>query len=271
MNSPLPSTVIADLAGEALRQELATFPKPGLVSFVDNGSHPDMDAACFLDSIEAITPSFAQMAEAGRAGATLKDLQEIGLAAEKAMLQTTGGRNTHRGAIFCLGLLAAAAGCRHQVPGLTLGEIVKKQWGRAIPSAKTLPPDSIGIAMCQRYQQGGVREEASRGFPSVFVHGLPALRACLPLGREAACVHTFFAIMENCEDTTLLHRGGRAGQIFAHDAARNFLQKGGVACPDWLTTATEIHHEFVRRNLTAGGVADLLAATLFVEDISRFS
>lgn len=255
-------TAIASAVSRALREELETYPKPGLVSLVDNGSHPDMDAECFLTSITAIEPFFAQMAQAGAANGTLRDLQGIGLAAESAMLAATLGRNTHRGAIFCLGLLAAAAGA--QTPGQSLGEIIRQRWGSAIPQPADLPPTSSGLVMCHRHHLGGVRREAALGFPSITHHGLPALRSTSD--REAARVLTFFTLLEICEDTTLLKRGGLEGQNFARAEARRFLKAGGVTHPHWRETATEIHQSFIRRNLTAGGAADLLAATLFVNN-----
>lgn len=256
--------IIAAAVSQALREELATYPKPGLVSFVDHGSHPDMDAECFLASIAAIEPFFAQMAEAGAADCALRDLQTIGLAAEDAMLDATKGRNTHRGAIFCLGLLAAAAGNR--ATDQPLGEIVRERWGGEIPQAADLPETSAGIALCHRHRLGGVRREAALGFPSIYRHGLPAFRSTDD--REAARVQAFFILLETCEDTTLLNRGGSEGREFAQIEARRFLENGGVAAPRWRETATEIHDAFVRRNLTAGGTADLLAATLFVNDLS---
>ena len=271
MTLPLRPEVIADHAAKALRRELATFPKPGLVSFVDNGSHPDMDADCFLRSISAITAHFAHMAEAAAQGASLADLQKIGLAAEADMLTATQNRNTHRGAIFCLGLLSAAAAVRHQSPGLSLGEIVQDRWGGSIPQASDLSPDSDGIRMCQQFQQGGVRRESACGFPTIYEIGLPALRSSIHQGMEEACVQTFFALLERCEDTTLLKRGGAEGLEFARREARHFLEAGGVENLDWLESAKAIHRKFIERNLTAGGVADLLAATLFVEDIERHS
>ncbi|WP_284211936.1 triphosphoribosyl-dephospho-CoA synthase, partial [Methylobacterium brachythecii] len=98
---------IARCAVEALRLELDTYPKPGLVSLVDSGSHDDMDAATFKASAAALEPYFCELAEAGARGLGMDGLRRIGLAAEAAMLAATGGVNTHRGAIFGLGLLAS--------------------------------------------------------------------------------------------------------------------------------------------------------------------
>ncbi|MBE2205376.1 MAG: triphosphoribosyl-dephospho-CoA synthase [Chthoniobacterales bacterium] len=258
---------IARCVADALHEELVTFPKPGLVSFMDNGSHPDMDADCFLTSIAAITPFFAEMAGAAGENASLSDLQEIGLTAETAMFAATGGRNTHKGAIFCLGLLAAAAGVPEAGPERSLGRIVRERWGRDIPRADALPETSAGIALCRQFHLGGVRAEAAGGFPSVYQYGLPILEAITD--REAARVQVFFHLLEHCEDTTVLKRGGLAGRQFACSEARRFLQNGGVKHPQWKETAEDIHREFVRRNLTAGGTADLLAATLFTAKIAR--
>ncbi len=173
---------IARCAANALTEELATYPKPGLVSFVDRGGHPDMDAECFLASIEAIKPYFGEMAKAGATGCRLLDLQRIGVAAEESMLDATGGKNTHRGAIYCLGLLAAAAGKQMaggDLLGLPLGRIVAESWGEEILLPDALLQTSRGLAMCHRYKINGVRGEAKKGFPSIFSAGLPAFQTAL--------------------------------------------------------------------------------------------
>jgi triphosphoribosyl-dephospho-CoA synthase len=262
---------IARCAANALTEELATYPKPGLVSFVDQGSHPDMDAECFLASIAAIQPYFGEMAEAGATGCSLLDLQRIGIAAEESMLSVTGGKNTHRGAIYCLGLLTAAAGkqmAEGNLLDLPLGQIAAESWGDEILLPDSLLQTSRGLEMCHRYKLGGVRGEAKAGFPSIFKAGLPAFQAALnSTDREAARVQAFFAILEVCEDTTLLKRGGYPGWKYAQAQVRRFLRGGGIASPEWKILAEEIHCGFVARHLTAGGAADLLAATLFVNHL----
>jgi triphosphoribosyl-dephospho-CoA synthase len=263
---------IARSAANALTEELATYPKPGLVSFVDQGSHPDMDAECFLASIGAIKDYFGEMAAAGAGGRKLLDLQRIGISAEESMLDATGGKNTHRGAIYCLGLLAAAAGKQMadgNLFGLSLGRIVAESWGDEILLPDALLQTSRGLEVCHRYKLGGVRGEAKQGFPSIFKAGLPAFQtALISVGREAARVQAFFAILEVCEDTTLFKRGGDLGWKYAQKQVRRFWHRGGVVSPDWKILAEEIHAGFVARHLTAGGAADLLAATLFISHLN---
>lgn len=260
---------IARCVSRALRDELAAYPKPGLVSPVDSGSHPDMDVDCFRASIRCLEPFFERLAHAGSVRAPLTTLQEIGLEAEAAMLEVTGGRNTHRGAIFSLGLLAAAAGFRTRPgapPGATLGELVATVWGGRLPSPRDLPAESHGIAMCRRHGVSGARGEARLGFPAVYHVGLPALRRLRGSAPMAAIrIQVFFELLLHCDDTTLLRRGGEEGRRFARSEARVFLSRGGVLQRHWRREAIAIHRAFITRNLTAGGVADLLAATLFVD------
>ena len=258
---------IGRLAEQTMLLELFTHPKPGLVSHVDSGSHRDMDAATFRASAAAIRPFLAALAQAGGRLAPIDELRCLGIAAEAAMLRATGGVNTHRGAIFGLGLLAAAAGARAsgRCEG-GLGRIVATVWGDAIGRAP-LVPNSHGTEACRRHGVGGARAEAASGFGTIRRVGSPALREGRLLSAgddEAARVQCLFALIATVDDTALLHRGGAAGRAFARVAARGFLRAGGVGRPDWRDRALHVHRQFVARDLSPGGCADLLAMTLFV-------
>ncbi len=272
--------VIGLLALDAMRDELRCYPKPGLVSPVDNGSHADMDADLFLRSLLALQDYFPAIAAAGAEDASFARLQALGLTAENDMLRATGGVNTHRGAIFCLGLLAAAAGRRlargERLTARALGTTVNNQWGKAIlAAARTTDrcPNSHGSRMAQRYGLGGARAEAAAGFPHVFDVGLPALRQALrqTADDERAKVQCFFSLMAVLPDTNLLYRGGPAGLAFARHAALGFLAAGGIHHPAWRARARALHAQFMRRRLSPGGSADLLAATLFVHHLAQES
>lgn len=258
---------IAAAALRALGEELETYPKPGLVSLIDAGSHADMESRHFTAAIAALGGFFAAAARAGGASASFAELQMLGLEAEQTMLQATGGVNTHRGAIFVLGLLAAAAGYRAGHGGGAPGELVRILWGEAIRDA--VNPGSHGDRMRRQHGAGGARAEAAAGFPTVRTCGLPALRQ--PLSRNAARVHSFFAMLETADDTTLLYRGGAAGRDFARTAARDFNLRGGATAPDWAARAEAAHRDFSKRGLSAGGVADLLAAALFLDELENWT
>ncbi|KQP61991.1 triphosphoribosyl-dephospho-CoA synthase MdcB [Methylobacterium sp. Leaf112] len=265
-----PADALAATAVSCLRLEVATYPKPGLVSHVDPGAHADMDAALLNRSADTLEPYFADLAEAGGRGAGMDTLRAIGLAAEAAMLAATGGVNTHRGAIFGLGLLVAAAGFRDASGDRRrLGRLVADRWGAAIANGP-IPLHSHGSAALRQYRAGGARREAALGFPTLYALGLPALReaeAIRPDDPEAVRVQLCLALMAGVEDTNLLHRGGTGGLAYVQGAARAFLAAGGIASADWRARAQALHIAFTRRNLSPGGCADLLAMTLFLDGV----
>jgi triphosphoribosyl-dephospho-CoA synthase len=258
----------------ALMAEVETWPKPGLVSHVDSGSHDDMDYGTFQRSASALRPYFVALAMAGSDDATMANLRRIGQEAEQAMLDATGGVNTHRGAIFGLGLLSAAAGhalyTDAPLSAAFVADIVRRQWGTDI-HAGPIPLRSHGTDVLRRFGAGGARAEAAGGFPHASQIGLPALRQGRALGQSegAARVQAFFALMARLEDTNLLHRGGAAGLRDARAAARTFLGAGGVGQPGWQAQALAVHRTFVARRLSPGGSADLLAATIFLDLVER--
>jgi triphosphoribosyl-dephospho-CoA synthase len=272
---------VADVAEAALLAELETWPKPGLVSHVDSGSHTDMDAATLRASATAITPFYYQLTVAGAAEAGMNRLREIGLEAERAMLAATGGVNTHRGAIFSLGLLCAAAGATWSATTCSeshwqakvLGATVRQRWGQPIMSGP-IPLQSHGTNALLKFGAGGARAQAAAGFPHAIEVGLPALRLgrlLAPKDPEVARVQGFFAILASVEDTNLLHRGGAVGLRYAQEAATRFLEQGGVEQADWRERAVAAHRSFVVRRLSPGGCADLLALTLFLDALEALS
>jgi len=256
------------LARDCLYAEIETHPKPGLVSHRDAGAHRDMDASLLRRSATVLEPFFAALAEAGAAGAEMGRLRRIGIAAEAAMLAETGGVNTHRGAIFGLGLLCAAAGLRDaEGRHIPLGRLVAVRWGAAILGTPR-NAGSHGAEAHRRFQVGGARAEAAAGFPTAYDIGLPALwrgRLLAPGQAEAARLQACMALIEQLDDTNLLHRGGAEGLAFAQNAAGRFLAEGGVGQRNWRAAAETIHQDFVARNLSPGGSADLLAITLFLD------
>ncbi|MHB8353473.1 MAG: triphosphoribosyl-dephospho-CoA synthase MdcB [Burkholderiales bacterium] len=259
---------IALAAVRALHQELLLHPKPGLVSLQDNGAHTDMTPVTFLRSLFSLRGYFARIAEAGRAGASFDDLRALGVVAEARMLRATRGVNTHRGAIFNLGLLAAAAGACPAAAAETLCGTVGQRWGEAILlTADTAPVEgSHGSWVAHQHGIRGARWQAAQGFPALTQLGLPAYRTALQDTGELrrAALSAFFAIMASLEDSNLVWRGGLAGLHFAQAEAATFLARGGVLQEDWEAQATAIHQRMVARRLSPGGSADLLAALLLV-------
>lgn len=267
--SPRPA-MIGRAAIRALYAEIALFPKPGLVSPKDSGAHRDMDFSTFLRSLFALRAYFPAIAQAGAEGLPFAALQVLGLAAEARMLRATGGINTHRGAVFSLGLLCAAAGALGPGAGaLRLVRYVAHTFGAAILGAAPPQATSHGLAAVRTFKVRGAREEAAEGFPVLIEHALPRYRTLLAQGiaAEAAAVETLMVLIAELDDTNLLHRGGAEGLAFARGAAQGFLDEGGVHAPDWHDKARHLHQAFVMRRLSPGGAADMLAATLFLHHL----
>lgn len=266
---------IARLALRSLYAELVLYPKPGLVSKVDNGSHTDMTAATFMRSLFALRRYFSDITAAGMADAPFYVLKELGIAAERRMLRATGGINTHRGAIFCLGMLCAAIGrcqARGEAPTAhRIGELLRTCWGPALGAHSIdTGAGSHGVTALLRYAASGAREEGARGFPSVFEVGLPALRRALGAGRgmREARIDALFALMAHISDTNVIHRGGLEGALSVRRQARAFVARGGTAAPDWEARALACHRNFVAARLSPGGAADLLGAVCLVHVVS---
>ena len=266
---------IARLAVRSLYQELALYPKPGLVSLRDNGAHLDMDATTFVRSLFSLRGYFVAISAAGMVDAGFAQLQRLGLAAESKMLRATRGINTHRGAIFTHGILAAAAGyaiARDIEPSdAILRAIVLEKCSpdlRAIAIAPSATP-THGQLMAARHGVAGARGEALQGFPSVFDIALPALRSAMARGADTrlALLHTFFVLLAETLDTNVLFRGGVEGLQFIRTQAGDFLGRGSVFEPGWQQRALALHRECSAQRLSPGGCADLLAAAWFVHQL----
>jgi triphosphoribosyl-dephospho-CoA synthase len=267
---------IGRLAVRSLYDELALYPKPGLVSPVDNGSHEDMSAQTFMRSMFALRHYFVAIAQAGSEGAGFEELKRLGIEAEQAMLAATGGINTHRGAIFALGLLCAAAGhCLAHDVRMTpeaLRAVLLIEWGEALGAhAQITDSGSHGAQAAALHAASGAREEAALGLPSVFEIALPVLHRTLAArrGRECARIDALFALMAHISDSNVYYRRGREGAALVTHCARRFLERGGTAHAEWRRRAIACHRLFVRHRLSPGGAADLLAVTCFVHEATR--
>lgn len=268
---------IGRLAIRSLYREAALAPKPGLVSPSSQGSHRDMDFSTFLRSLQALRSYFPAIAACGLQRPGFAPLRALGIEAEAAMLAATGGVNTHRGAIFNLGLLCAAAGRLiadgEALSAVTTCQAVKINWAgdildglSALPAASQL---SHGLEVARLYGSGGARQEAASGFPAALEIGLPAYRSILVVtgDGELAAVQALFALIAELDDTNLLWRGGPAGLASGRRAACEFLAAGGVLAEDWREHAAAIDGDFVARDLSPGGSADLLGVTLFLAEL----
>ena len=264
-------------AHQALLKEVELTPKPGLVDRANRGAHRDMDLHTFHASAAALEPWFPAFVRLGASGralpprAFLARLRPEGMACEAAIFAATGGVNTHKGSIFSLGLLCAAAGrlgraetgalCR-EVARLCAG-LVEEELTREAPVR------TAGERIFRQHGLPGVRGEAASGFATVRAHALPAFRTRLEEGatEELALTQALLHLLAVNPDTNLVARGGLEGLAHVQARASALLHAGGIRLPDLHARLEAFDRDLIARNLSPGGSADLLAVTWF---LSRF-
>lgn len=256
----------SELACRALLFEAAAAPKPGLVDRYNTGSHRDMDLFSFLSSAAALTPYFSRCVAIGQATAhlppeeTFRQLRRPGRLAEGDMVRATGGVNTHKGAIFLMGVLCGALGrldlARWGQPTELLDLCAAMTRGLTAREPQSPAPETAGERFFAQLGIRGIRGEVEQGFPTVRSLGLPALEAALSAGRslEDAGCQALLAMMTACEDTALLHRGGTDGWQWTMAQAAALREKGADRAE-----LQRLDREMTEKNLSPGGSADLLA------------
>ena len=259
----------ARLATQALLYEVATTPKPGLVDRENSGSHRDMDFFTFQASAAALYPYFAQCMKIGRetvdAQETFCRLRLPGKLAEGEMLRATDGVNTHKGAIFSMGILCGALGRLERAqwgdPNTVLAECAAMTKGIISRDYAGLTPETAKTAGQKLYLQygiTGVRGQAEAGFPAVLNVGLPKLEAALAAGKsinEAGCA-ALLAMLADTVDTNMIHRGGYELAKKTAEEIGALLEKEPFPTKE---TLEKLDVELIRDNLSPGGTADLLA------------
>ncbi len=248
---------IAAAAVQALLCEVAVTPKPGLVDRDNPGSHRDMDIFTFLGSASVLQPYFERCAGLQ----TLEQLRYPGKLAESAMFRQTGGVNTHKGAIFSLGLLCCAAGQADPTPEAILQTVSKLAAG--ITGELGHRSDTAGQRLYGAWGITGIRGQAEQGFPAVLHTGLPVLRQGLERGlslNDAAAV-TLLHLFTVCQDTNCICRGGFDTWQQRVQQVKDLLEQESFPP---VSRIWELDRQFIRENLSPGGSADLLSLTLFL-------
>jgi triphosphoribosyl-dephospho-CoA synthase len=269
------AAALADAAVNTLIQEAELTPKPGLVDGRGPGIHKDMDLAMLCESALALRGTFHDSAELAYSAVSRRDLRAglgvIGRAGEQTMLLATRGINTHRGAIWTLGLLCAgatilggAARCAATVC-VQAGEIAQ------LPDPYAPHRITHGWAVRRRYGSRGARGEAEDGFPHLIEVALPTLHQSRREGatEDQARLNTLMALMAVLEDTCLLYRGGTAGLTAAQSGARKILDCGGVTTPSGWRALMDLDRSLLRLGISPGGSADLLAGALLLDWIDK--
>ena len=250
--------LVADLAERALRMELDTTPKPGLVDKQDNGAHKDMDYELMSKSISALRPYLTRLAVESAKIIDPARIKEIGIGAEKAMLKATGGVNTHKGALFCIGLSVAAASNLASRTGTVQAYSFKELVSR-IASEIPLAQGTHGAEAKRSFKVSGALENARAAYSDLFTDWLPYYRDLE--ADPCRCHKTLLHIMTTLDDTNILHRRGAVGLYRAKSEAARLLEDFSEV------KMSSLNKDFIRENISPGGSADMLSLTIFIDSI----
>ncbi len=271
---------ISDLAVESLINEVKTTPKPGLVDSKNCGSHRDMDIDTFIKSANSLRSYFGECFSIGHKTSDLSSdevfllLKKEGMKAEKTMYDASGGVNTHKGIIYSLGILCASIG-RLWTPDVPYKDIdqITRMCSEISVSAiesdfKNIDTKTAGGRLYKEYGIKGIRGEVLSGFLTVKNISLLTYINALSDGMSEndAGVLTLIKLISCVDDTNLYSRGGISGAEFSKEYALSLLNK---KTSDFIKDVQRMDDEFIKRNLSPGGCADLLAITYFLYEIKK--
>jgi len=262
----------------ALLAEVGTTPKPGLVDQLDSGAHTDMDYTTFIKSTFAVAPYILKMGVSGFGWPgnhqdVFSEIREVGKCAEKAMLEETGGVNTHKGAIFSMGVIACAAGYYYRrfevfdaenILKLS-GEMTRYELQKEFEQMKRRKPVSYGEKLYAEYGERGIRGQAMEGFPAVRFLSLPLMKSYISKGMDwnKVNIQVLLSLMSAITDTNILHRGSWDELAAVNSHAMEILKLGGAFTKSGMEAIKDWNARMIEKNLSPGGCADLLAVTIF--------
>ena len=271
---------LAELVVSALIDEATLTPKPGLVDMRSRGAHHDLSWSLMCNSALALRPTFYAMADAGMQNYPLRQLREIigalGRAGEVRMMQVTNGVNTHRGAIWALGLLVTAAAQDRCASTVHSVRSVARRAAQLAQIDDRFAPASTGnkgeLARL-KYQVGGARAQAQAGFPLVLDLALPGLHKSRQRGDKEtdARLNALLSVMAVLDDTCVLSRGGVGALQTVQSRAQQVLEFGGVATKTGKAELKNLETDMLQRHVSPGGSADMLAAALFLDALGALS
>lgn len=276
--------IIGHLASMALQAELDTTPKPGLVDRNDNGAHRDMDHALMQRSIQALHPYFVRLAQLGFTDKQPchDDIVNIGIEAEREMFKATGGVNTHKGALFSIGLAAVALAGEafsritqaERCGTMAYNDVNSKQiqsLSNSIASLARLFPDTNGThgskAKANNILKGAL-DNAREGYTQLFKAWLPFYIDRIAEGDNYALHKTLLRIMCDLDDTNIVYRTSMETMKEVKTEARQMLDASRNIV-NFEAALQAMNTDYIHRNISPGGSADMLSLVVFLSCVVR--
>lgn len=281
---------VSSIAIKSMLYEVSASPKPGLVDRINQGAHSDMDFFTFIDSISVLHPYYEECTKAGlefnKTNYTelMDDLRSIGIKAEQTMFKATKHVNTHKGMIFSLGILSAAVGSlkrdlnkevfdrfeiQKRVMEMTFG-ITKEL---KLSDEKNYEDLTYGERLYRDYNIMGIRGEAESGYATVIDIALPKFEELCKEKEDKdinkILIQTLIYLMSETEDSNILGRHDIDKLSYVREEAKKAIDLGGVYTHEGMEYIKKLDNDFIEKNISSGGAADLLAVTMFIHLIEK--
>lgn len=273
----------ASLAQRAILYEVSTTPKPGLVDRDNSGAHKDMDFFTFMASGSALYRGLYDCAMEGLlfeekdSTKLLDTIRKPGIECERAMFDATNGVNTHKGIIFSMGILCAVVGKLYKELGIKkfgiediCKEVKRVAYGLTQKDFKGIEQKQVlthGERLYKDFGFKGIRGEVESGFSSIQKNTVRVLRHWKDnkqLSMNDLFLDILLNIMADSEDTNIVSRGGIESLKYVKKLAAKFVLEGGMQQHDAVLKLQSMNRDFIQRNISPGGSADLLAVTIFL-------
>ena len=270
---------LASLSMQALLYEVSVTPKPGLVDRNNTGAHQDMDIFTFEASAVSLNHFFEKFARCGMENSDepfsriFARLRSLGIQAEQAMMKATGNVNTHKGLIFSMAIMNGSLGYLYAndipyspdqllaINRQLVADVLEDFRNVRVENART-----NGERLYALYGMKGVRGEALSGYDTVLNTALPVLKRCLDSGASIndAGVMALLQIMACSEDTNIVNRSSYQEMKEIQNQIKVKLANPSTDCQELLSYSETLDQDFIRRNISPGGSADLLALAYFI-------
>ena len=280
---------VRDLCLASMTYEVMAGPKPGLVDRLNNGAHKDMDLFTFIDSIISLKDYFYEISKLGyqfnndNYTVLMEDIRPLGIQAEKTMFQATQGVNTHKGLIFLMGIIAAASGNlyrktnRIEINPRDLSNLVSQMTRGITRELKTnIDTEKItyGERIYKEHKILGIRGEVEKGLPTVMNISYPLFKRLMDntsYGLNTAMIHTLISLMTVVDDINILGRHGMPMLDYVRARSSQAIKYGGFLRPKGRKYVKYMDKDFIDKNISPGGSADLLAVTLLIYFLEKGS
>ena len=275
--------LVAELMARALRIELDTPMKPGLVDKDGNGAHSDMDYALMNGSIDVIRRSFIHHLPSLSSQMDKDSIVGFGKAIEAEVLEYTQGVNTYRGAIFALGLAAIAALTIARDSRFKVTELSERI--AELSGLLAAGNDSHGAKAVKEHGVKGALQLAQEGYKPLFEDWLPFYRSAGAAGlrpysaaakrgwtrpgpdgtaeNDRLLQKTLLRIMSSLDDTCVIHRVG-------YNRAQEVKEEAKALLDDFSEEGLrKMKMRYDAEGISPGGAADMLALTIFVDSLTN--